>query len=147
PPAPPMPPGVPQAPPPQAAWSPEAQAMLDSGALVQDPQDSMSLASPGGSFTLCVNTHPMKAGGADVVLFSEVFREVQKRMTTDTNLPDYRMEEYGKGPGRMVAYLEGILGELELGFHTILVVDSRTVEGSHALPTLERLAGTIFRGF
>jgi hypothetical protein len=140
--APPAPPAVappaPPAPPAVAPPAPPAPPVIQSG--------DTSGVQAGRGFLLLVNAVPMRGLEEGITLDSILAEAVLPRMRADTGLPDYRLEDFGRGPGRLAAYLEGFLQELQFGPETTIVVDSRTDEGRACLSTLTRYAGTVIRG-
>lgn len=141
-----------QAPPIPAAPSVQAavQAYVDPAAPVAPPppvQATDTAGNPHG-FLLLVNAAPVKGLVEDAFQLDTILAEyVLPRMRADTGLPDYRLEDYGKGPGRLAAYLEGFLQEAELGRDSAIMVDGRSDEGRACLSTLSRYAGIVIRGY
>jgi hypothetical protein len=101
----------------------------------------------GGGFVLMVNCAPIRTAGWDVYQLSEILSPVLEKLHKDKAVQDYRMIEYGAGPGVLAAYLREYLRDLVLGGNSVVVCDARTSEGSSVLRVLEDFARDVVRGF
>lgn len=110
---------------------------LNLDAYVLTPVDS----TPTVTFTLCVNVYPP----GNYKSFAQFVEPVLAAINAEYQVPDYRLLDYGKGPGIYANALDQYLKAG--GFFGTLVVDATTQEGRDALPTLERHASAIYRRF
>lgn len=99
----------------------------------------------GGGFILMVNCAPMRTAGWEVYHLSEILGPVLDKLHKDKNVSDFRMVEYGAGPGLLAAYLREYLLDLGLNSNTVVVCDSRTSEGAAVLRVLEDFARDVVR--
>jgi len=93
------------------------------------------------SFVLCVNVIPDGVYFNFARYIAPLLESIQK----EYQLPDYRLADYGKGPGLFADALAQYLSSNPP--QSTLVVDATTQEGRDALPTLERHASAIYRRF
>jgi hypothetical protein len=91
--------------------------------------------------TLYVNCIPVR--GCEAVPLALWLAPIFERMREGTGLPDYRLEDFGKGSARLCA---GVAETLEKEKPQAIYVDSRTTEGRDVLPVLERYATRVIRG-
>lgn len=101
---------------------------------------------PGDLFALYVNCIP----DFEHITLDEILSNILPVFREKEGVADYRLMEYGRGPGVLVAYLAAYLTHpgtfLNPGLPAI-VVDTRTPEGAVCLSTLARYAQFVVRGF
>lgn len=75
----------------------------------------------------------------------QILAEVLPELERDHGVADWRLAEYGKGPGYLAQYVEAFVSDL--GADVTIQVDTKTPEGQAVVATLRRLAGNIIRAF
>jgi hypothetical protein len=78
----------------------------------------------------------------NVYFFHEIYADIRRGIQEKESLADYRLAEYGRGPGLLQAYLATYLDNYSI---SQLVVDSRVPEGRDCLTLLMSRALTVVR--
>lgn len=96
-------------------------------------------------FTLYVDCRPVRGGG---ILFEadDLVEPAHEAVRKSYGVDDYRLVEYGKGPGAFAAALRKLFEMRPIGADGAVCITTKTREGQDALAVLERLAGTVVRG-
>lgn len=105
---------------------------------------------PKGGFTLLENCAPHyrvedKNPNAAHLYLETILGEILPELERDHSVADWRLVEYGKGPGYLAQYVEAFVSDL--GADVTIQVDTKTPEGQAVVATLRRLAGQVFRAF
>lgn len=98
-------------------------------------------APTGGDFILLVNCF---SDLAPIKQFSDIVRPVLEAVQEREGVADYRLIDF-KGPGMLAAALFTFLQDNPQSGRIML--DARTDEGKHCLPTMERFAKEVIRGY
>lgn len=98
-----------------------------------------------GSFVLMVGCIPMGPHPYVVMTFIDAMAPARKLVEKTAGVPDYRMVEYGKGPGMLAATLRQQLAENPLPANTVVLLDMETAEGRDTLHVFEAAAGHVIR--
>lgn len=99
----------------------------------------------------CAPIGPTPFTGQSVVCLAPHVREAARRAAASAGVPDYRLVEYGRGPGLLVAHLEALLGGegadgLEIPGPGDVAVLGGGPEADHAESVLAARAAWVFRG-
>lgn len=105
------------------------------------PQAPVQATAVPKGFTLYINCAPQ---GGGYFTLEEILAQVLPKMRQDTNLPDWRLEEFGKGPGRLSSYVCALVSSLPIEG---IVLSDRSPEGSACVGSLAAMAGSVVRGF
>lgn len=128
---------------PRKAPKEDAPGLSQAGIFNTDAPDHVPIVKPliPGGFILCVNSFP---GKAPYRRFSELIVPVLADIQSEHGVIDFRQIDY-KGAGILAAALYTYLEQNPITGH--LLVDARTDEGRACLPTLERFAKEVYRGY
>ena len=121
------------------AKEPEPEKVKEPEPKTEEPKPKAKKSKPAIK-TLYVDCLP----NHEVFDASMIFTEVSKRLREATQVPHYKMIDFGKGPGvfseAVREYVEANCTDAEM------FLDSRSLEGSDALTVLNALASKVVRG-
>ena len=109
----------------------------------------VALTAKEPTLALYINCIPVRARDTKVMTLSDFLGPIFDKMSKDGVL-DYKLEDYGKGVGRLNAELKAYLASdnrKALADTLAIIVDTGTQAGKDTLCTLEQSASEIVRGF
>jgi CRISPR/Cas system-associated exonuclease Cas4 (RecB family) len=131
----------------QAAVDGAATAPAEADA---DPQawtmTANCVPSNGASYTLFVNCMPVDPHPYHIMRAADVMGPAKYEVEKAAKVPDYRMVEFGRGPGMLAAALRDHMQKNMLPGSVAVLLDLRTDEGRHSLHAFEEFAGLVVRG-
>lgn len=129
--------------------APEAAAEPAPASAPKAPKAGAKAATkavaPSGGFVLLVGCFPIKGG--DAVHATDWIGPAKVMIESELGLVDYRLADFGKGPGMLAAAVRQVLSDQPPPSGSLVFLDMRTDEGRHCYDSFRENASLIVRAF